>query len=43
MGVAKDAGGDMTMREIESSHSPKLSKLKETADFVTEAVAAFTA
>jgi len=39
---AKDAGGDITMREVESSHSPMLSRPKETVDFVLEAVAAFT-
>ena len=39
---AKDAGADITVREIDTSHSPMLSKPKETADFVIEAVAAFT-
>jgi pimeloyl-ACP methyl ester carboxylesterase len=39
--VAKDAGGDITMREVESSHSPMLSKPEETAKFIEEAVAAF--
>ncbi|TAQ90333.1 hypothetical protein B7494_g1354 [Chlorociboria aeruginascens] len=36
---AKDAGGNITVREVESSHSPMLSKPKETVDFITEAVA----
>jgi pimeloyl-ACP methyl ester carboxylesterase len=40
---AKDAGADITVRDIESSHSPMLSKPKETADFILEAVASFTA
>lgn len=39
--VAKDAGASITVREIESSHSPMLSKPKETADFILEAVADF--
>jgi pimeloyl-ACP methyl ester carboxylesterase len=39
--VAKDAGADVTAREIDSSHSPMLSKPKETADFIMEAAAAF--
>ncbi len=38
---AKDAGADVTIREIESSHSPMLSRPKETADFILEAVASF--
>jgi len=38
---AKEAGGDVTLREIESSHSPFLSKPKETVDFILEAVKAF--
>ena len=38
---AKDAGADVTAREMDSSHSPMLSKPKETAEFITEAVAAF--
>jgi pimeloyl-ACP methyl ester carboxylesterase len=37
--MAKDAGGDITIREVESSHSPMLSKPKETVDFIVEAVA----
>lgn len=40
--AAKDAGGDITAREIDSSHSPMLSKPKETAEFIVEAVKAFT-
>lgn len=41
--VAKDAGADVTAREIDSSHSPMLSKPKETADFIREAAEAFVA
>lgn len=36
-----DAGVDITLREIESSHSPMLSKPKETADLILEAVSKF--
>jgi len=39
--TAKDAGADVTMREIDASHSPMLSKPKETAEVILEAVAAF--
>lgn len=39
---AKDAGGDVTTREVPSSHSPMLSKPKETVDFIQEAVASIT-
>lgn len=39
--MAKDGGGDVTLREIESSHSPMLSRPKETADFILEAAASF--
>jgi pimeloyl-ACP methyl ester carboxylesterase len=39
--MAKDAGADVTVREVASSHSPMLSKPKETADFILEAVASF--
>ncbi|OCL10649.1 alpha/beta-hydrolase [Glonium stellatum] len=39
--IAKDAGADVTLREVESSHSPMLSKPKETADFILEAVTSF--
>jgi hypothetical protein len=38
----KDSGGDITVKEIASSHSPMLSKPKETTDFILQAVAAFT-
>lgn len=38
---AKDAGADVTLREVESSHSPMLSRPKQTADFILEAVTAF--
>ncbi|KAF2099283.1 alpha/beta-hydrolase [Rhizodiscina lignyota] len=40
--LAKDSGGDVTVREIASSHSPMLSRPKETADFILEAVTTFT-
>jgi pimeloyl-ACP methyl ester carboxylesterase len=42
MGQAvRDAGAKITMREVESSHSPMLSKPKETAETILEAVASF--
>ncbi|KAH8805425.1 Alpha/Beta hydrolase protein [Xylogone sp. PMI_703] len=40
--TAQKEGGDITIREIETSHSPMLSKPKETVDFILEAVEAFT-
>jgi hypothetical protein len=39
--AAKDGGADVTLREVASSHSPMLSKPKETVDFILEAVAYF--
>jgi pimeloyl-ACP methyl ester carboxylesterase len=39
--MSKDQGGDITVREVESSHSPMLSKPEETAKFIEEAAAAF--
>lgn len=42
MQMGRDAGADVTVREIASSHSPMLSKPKETADFVLEAATALT-
>ena len=33
---AKDAGADVTLREIEGSHSPMLSRPEETVDFILE-------
>jgi hypothetical protein len=39
--VAKEAGGDVTLREVVSSHSPMLSKPEETGAFLLEALAAF--
>jgi pimeloyl-ACP methyl ester carboxylesterase len=39
--VAKDAGADVTVKEIQGSHSAMLSKPKEVAGFVIEAVTAF--
>jgi len=41
--IAKDAGADVTVRDIDSSHSPMLSKPKETVEILLEAVAAFKA
>ncbi|PQE15338.1 alpha beta-Hydrolase protein [Rutstroemia sp. NJR-2017a BBW] len=42
MGQAvRDAGAKITMREVESSHSPMLSKPKETVETILEAVASF--
>jgi hypothetical protein len=38
---ANDAGVDVTLGEVQSSHSPMLSRLKETLDFVLEVVVAF--
>ena len=40
--MAQDAGADVTMREVTSSHSPMLSKSQETADFILEAANYFT-
>ena len=39
--MAKDAGGDVVVREVASSHSPMLSKPVETARFIEDAAAAF--
>ena len=39
--MAKDAGGDVTLREIESSHSPMLSRHEETTAIIVEAVKSF--
>jgi pimeloyl-ACP methyl ester carboxylesterase len=39
--VARDAGADVTAREVESSHSPMLSKPEEVAEFIEEAATAF--
>jgi len=41
--MAKGAGGDTAVREVESSHSPMLSKPEETADLIMEATADFVA
>lgn len=38
--MAKDDGGDVTSRAIESSHSPMLSKPEEIVDFLLDAVTA---
>lgn len=39
--MTRDAGGDITLREIQSSHSPMLSRPDETADIIVDAVKAF--
>jgi len=39
--AAKDAGADVTFREVESGHSLMLSRPKETGDFMLEAVKYF--
>ncbi|KAK0720733.1 Alpha/beta hydrolase fold-1 [Lasiosphaeris hirsuta] len=36
--MSRDAGGDITLKEIKSGHSPMLSRPEETAEFVREAV-----
>ena len=41
MQSAKDAGADVTSREVESSHSAILNKPEETVQFMIEAVASF--
>lgn len=41
IGMVQGAGGNITMREIAASHSPMLSKPKESAEFIVEAVTAF--
>ena len=40
--LAKDDGGDVTLREIATSHSPMLSKPHEVVEILLEAIAAFT-
>ncbi|ESZ95893.1 hypothetical protein SBOR_3706 [Sclerotinia borealis F-4128] len=37
--IARDAGADVTVREVVSSHSPMLSRPRETVDFILEAAA----
>jgi pimeloyl-ACP methyl ester carboxylesterase len=39
--MAKDAGADVTLREVASSHSPMLSRPEETTKFILEAVKYF--
>ncbi|KAK3321362.1 Alpha/beta hydrolase fold-1 [Cercophora scortea] len=39
--MARNAGGDVTVREVESGHSPMLSRAGETVGVVEEAVADF--
>jgi pimeloyl-ACP methyl ester carboxylesterase len=41
--MATDAGAEVECRRISASHSPMLSKPKETAEIIEEAVAVFTA
>lgn len=41
--MAKDMGGDVTLQEVDSSHSPMLSKPQETTDVILEAVKASVA
>lgn len=41
VGLAKADGGDVTVREVESSHSPMLSKPEETTAVIVDAVKAF--
>lgn len=38
---SKEAGADITLREIDSSHSPMLSRPEETVEFMLEALASF--
>ncbi|KAL0940208.1 uncharacterized protein CTRU02_202971 [Colletotrichum truncatum] len=42
VGMAREMGGKVEHRELQTSHSPFLSQPEETADFVVEAVEAFT-
>ena len=39
---AKHAGADIMMREIKTSHSPMLSRPKETVEFMMEALSSFS-
>ncbi|KAH7002539.1 Alpha/beta hydrolase fold-1 [Ilyonectria destructans] len=39
--IARDNGSDVTLREINTSHSPMLSKPMESVEFILEAVAYF--
>ncbi|KIW72960.1 hypothetical protein PV04_01117 [Phialophora macrospora] len=39
--MANDAGGNVTLREVQTSHSPMLSRPEETADLIVQAVKAF--
>lgn len=39
---AKDAGANVTSREINSGHSVLLCKPRESAEFITEALTTFT-
>ncbi|KAH8669671.1 Alpha/beta hydrolase fold-1 [Tricladium varicosporioides] len=40
--MAQDAGGDITEREVPSSHSPMLSRPTEVVEFIVDAVGTFT-
>lgn len=39
--IAREMGADVTVKEIEASHSPFLSRPRETVDFITNAAEAF--
>jgi hypothetical protein len=39
--IARDAGADVTVREVATGHSPMLSRPEETVEFMLKAVAAF--
>jgi len=41
VGFAKASGADITLKQVQTSHSPMLSKPEETAEFVADAVTAF--
>ena len=38
---ARDQGGNVVLREVESSHSPMLSRPEEVTRFLTDAIEAF--
>jgi len=42
IGMARAMGGHVVHREMQTSHSPFLSRPKETADFINEAIMAFS-
>ncbi|KAG4433779.1 hypothetical protein IFR05_010746 [Cadophora sp. M221] len=41
VGMAREQGGEVTMREVESGHAPMLSRPEETTEFLLEAAGAF--